>query len=586
MWTTRRSWMYLAALLTLSLSACAEDLTVPTTSADAGSDLAPEDIALTGTDATVEQPDTVAQDTLGAGTDATALDGASDGNTTGACPGGAGCACAQAGDCDSGVCVETANGKQCATPCSGNACPNGFGCKILGTTDQVSVCVPLHLTICAPCQKNTDCQAQGANDAWCLDRGAEGAYCGGACTSDADCPDTYQCSEGKPIGGGAAAKACQPKASAACTCSAWAIKLGVATSCQTVNAMGACGGKRNCTAAGLTACDGAQAKGETCNGADDNCNGKIDDLNAGAGCLKKAFDSKGSDKACTADSDCATGEGCHAGKCKILIGACPGKATCTSSGEELCLDAKTPSYELCNGQDDDCDGATDETACDDKDPCTADACNAVKGLCEHTATVDCDDKNPCTADSCDKTDGGCQHKLSAGTSCNDGDACTVGDLCGSDAALQPACLPGPSAAKCDDGNLCTDDGCVPSKGCIALPNAATESCYDGPGTTLDVGVCHAGKKVCKAGVLSSCTDQNLPAAKEACDGLDDNCNGQVDEQCKGDNWSGGLVAIAAVSAGNQTVVQISSGGPSAVGEAAGKNGASLWAGFARWLLNW
>ena len=579
--TTGQSWLYPCIGALFALAACGEDLTFATTPADAGSDLGPEDISIVGTDAVVEQPDAVA-----AGTDTSMLENPTDSAGTGACPGGTGCACAQAVDCDSGVCVETADGKQCAKPCSGTVCPNGYGCKFFGTADQVSVCVPLHLTICAPCQKNTDCQAQGANDAWCLDRGSEGAYCGGLCAKDSDCPDAYQCSDGKPIGGGAVVRACQPKGSAACTCSAWAVKLGVATPCQTSNAFGSCSGTRNCTAAGLSACDALSAKLESCNGVDDNCNGKIDDLNIGAACLKKVFDAKGSDKSCQVDGDCSSGEGCSGGKCKLLIGACPGKATCTSSGEELCLDAKTASFEVCNGQDDDCDGTTDETACDDKDPCTADTCNAVKGACEHTAAVDCDDKNPCTADSCDKTSGGCQHKLTIGTSCSDSNACTVGDACAADAAGLAVCVAGPAAAKCDDGNLCTDDSCDPAIGCVMLPNATTQTCYDGPAATLDVGVCHAGAKLCKAGLLGSCGDQNLPSAKEACDGQDDNCNGQIDELCKGDQWQGGLVSVAGAGSGKTTTVELSGGGPSVVGDASGKAGASLWAGFVHWLLGW
>ena len=652
-------WSWLLAVLLSLATACGEDTQQGGSGAGAGSGATDSDLGAGGSD--VDEADTQEADAPAADidqpdvgpTDIAAPDISVDADTSGSgtCPGGANCPCGKDSECDTGVCLETSAGKQCAKGCSDGNCPSGSACKLFGTTDQIAVCVPLHLTICAPCAKNADCQVQGANDAWCLDRGADGAYCGGICTKDGDCPDGFQCAEGKPIAGGAAVKACQPKGAAACSCSAWAIKAGVATNCQTSNNFGTCGGKRSCSQDGMTACDAPAAKPETCNNLDDNCNGKVDDLNVGAACLKKAFDSKGSGQACVADGDCPQGEACNAGKCKVLIGACPGKATCSTSGEEICLDAKTPLPETCNGQDDDCDsltdetfgwvdlaggasiaigqpcgaglcaggvvqcqtlsqatcstagkaakdgcngqdddcdGQTDESACEDNNPCTTDTCNAVKAACEHSSSVDCDDKNPCTTDSCDKANGGCQHALMAGASCADGNACTIGDSCGKADDGTSACLPGATAAKCEDGNLCTDDSCDPSKGCVALPNAATQVCYEGPSGTAGKGICHNGKKVCKDGQLGGCEDQVQPATKEGCDGMDDDCDGLTDETCTGDQWQGSLVAVSGsgLALGSSTVVGVSAGGSSPVGELLSATATSLWAGFARWMLGW
>jgi len=304
-----------------------------------------------------------------------------------------------------------------------------------------------------------------------------------------------------------------------------------------------------------------------CNGQDDDCDGLTDET--------FSWVDPATNGAIT------VGQACGAGVCG------GGVVQCQTINQAICSTAIKAGKEVCNGKDDDCNGKDDDAACEDGDPCTADACDAVKAACEHSAAVDCDDKNVCTTDSCDKFSGGCQHKLAAGTSCSDGDACTVGDTCGALPTGETACLPGASPPKCDDGNPCTDDGCEPAKGCVALANAATAVCYDGPGSSAGVGTCHSGKKVCKDGVLGECIDQNLPASKEACDGLDDNCNGQTDEGCKGELWQGALVAVAgAGSAGTGKWIELSAGGPSVVGDLLSKGAIDIWAGFARWLLQW
>ncbi len=62
-----------------------------------------------------------------------------------------------------------------------------------------------------------------------------------------------------------------------------------------------------------------------------------------------------------------------------------------------------------------------------------------------------------------------------------------------------------------------------------IGKTATRSCYEGKGGTLNVGACHAGTQLCAAGVwATTCTGQILPAG-EACNGVDDDCNGKVDD---------------------------------------------------------
>ena len=56
----------------------------------------------------------------------------------------------------------------------------------------------------------------------------------------------------------------------------------------------------------------------------------------------------------------------------------------------------------------------------------------------------------------------------------------------------------------------------------------TQSCAS-PGNPL-IGACRAGTRVCSGGVWGPCSEV-LPAASEDCNGLDDNCNGMIDEGC-------------------------------------------------------
>jgi len=53
-------------------------------------------------------------------------------------------------------------------------------------------------------------------------------------------------------------------------------------------------------------------------------------------------------------------------------------------------------------------------------------------------------------------------------------------------------------------------------------------CYDGPAGTRATGVCREGIQRCRGGAWNACEGQVLPAA-ERCNALDDDCNGLVDD---------------------------------------------------------
>src|SRR3954471_11262730 len=60
-------------------------------------------------------------------------------------------------------------------------------------------------------------------------------------------------------------------------------------------------------------------------------------------------------------------------------------------------------------------------------------------------------------------------------------------------------------------------------------------CYTGHMDTQDVGPCTGGHQMCLAsGVWGNCVGQVLPAPENCSDGVDNNCNGMVDEDVDAD----------------------------------------------------
>ncbi|HEY4238602.1 MAG TPA: MopE-related protein [Kofleriaceae bacterium] len=113
-----------------------------------------------------------------------------------------------------------------------------------------------------------------------------------------------------------------------------------------------------------------------------------------------------------------------------------------------------------------------------------------------------------------------------------------------------ACGPGPREAGGDAGD--DDNGpCQPG---------ATKDCYDGADGTEGVGPCHKGKSVCEAsGTWGVCANEQLPVAENCTDGIDNNCNGQIDEDIDEDgdgftSCSGGDCCDSTAVCSNPTAV--------------------------------
>ncbi|MEZ4269774.1 MAG: hypothetical protein R3F39_25735, partial [Myxococcota bacterium] len=148
------------------------------------------------------------------------------------------------------------------------------------------------------------------------------------------------------------------------------------------------------------------------------------------------------------------------------------------------------------------------SACSDGDPCTSgDVCQA--GSCVGAELV-CDDQNPCTADSC--VDGACVYAAVAGASCDDGDPCTTGDVCAASACAGTAKVCDDSDPCTSDA--CAAGVCaftkIPLCGVgIACSGAAGTSCNDGDAQTVgDVcikGVCLGFTRTTVSGTIGTAT---------------------------------------------------------------------------------
>jgi CHRD domain/PKD-like domain/Secretion system C-terminal sorting domain/Putative metal-binding motif/Dictyostelium (slime mold) repeat len=188
---------------------------------------------------------------------------------------------------------------------------------------------------------------------------------------------------------------------------------------------------------------------------------------------------------------------------------------------------------------------------DDNNVCTTDACDPITGV-SHTP-ISVDDNNVCTTDACDPITGVSHTPISV----DDNNVCTT-DAC------DPITGVSHTLIVCTDNNVCTTDACDPITGCYYTPVSVddnnvctTDACDpitgvshtlvnidDNDPCTFDAcdpitGISHTEidldgdtYSTCEG----DCNDNSAavnPAAIEVCDGIDNNCNGTIDEGCTG-----------------------------------------------------
>ncbi len=410
--------------------------------------------------------------------------------------------CEEDAECVSGYCVEAREaGRICTRTCG--ECPAGFECAPIGNAgpDRTFVCLTDQPDVCKPCETDRECDDPAD---LCLPIGLR-TYCGEDCSADGVCPEGYACFEferevdGEPT----TVRQCAPADGEGCE------------PCRDGD------GDGYGTGADCLGPDCDDEDPATHPGADERCDDRDNDCDARS---DEGLDAPPPEAACLPDGVCAgTRPACDDG-----AWVCAYPAIHEADGEASC-----------DGLDNDCDGAADEDFDRQSDPDNCGFCDTVcafahagrdcrEGRC---VMLDCDegwhdaDRDPGTgceyacfetregAEACDAIDNDCDGAVDEGLD--------APELCD---GLDNDC----DGAADEDFDLITDVANCGACGRICdLPGAAARC----EGGQCLIGGCQGGFVDLDGDPANGCEYACQPTrgGVEACDGVDNDCNGVVDD---------------------------------------------------------
>lgn len=253
---------------------------------------------------------------------------------------------------------------------------------------------------------------------------------------------------------------------------------------------------------------------EICDNQDNDCDGQIDESRIGGPLTRE----------------------CYGGPPGTLdVGECAdGNQACRQGEWGECVGDILPQPEKCNNKDDDCDRSVDEDFIGLRN-----ACQLGVGVCSANGVWVCSqDVMVCNAEirqpaveNCDGLDNDCDGVIDEDCNCRDGEARPCGSGVGACREGEQRCANGQWGV-CAGGIQPVIEVCDgQDNDCSGLVDEnLRQRCYSGPQGTEGIGICAGGVQICEGGRWQICFGEQTPLG-EACNRVDDDCDGVVDPGC-------------------------------------------------------